>query len=254
MQRESFIGPQDERISRLCPCMDSEGIIRLRTKIKERTDLGNLGIPAILPFSHPVVEMLVLRAHEKAFHVEVQELLSLLRERLWILKGKKTIRSILTRCVVCRRHGARHISTVPPALPEPRVRNAAVFETTGVDMAGLLFLKDGRKVWVCLYTCAVYRAVHLELPSSLSTESFLQTFRRFVARRGRPAIIYSDNGTNFMCMDRALRQLDWERIINPYPTAFPYGNGMVLHFYQQQESSTTKTVHKVINKGLKAYV
>ena len=41
---------------------------------------------------------------------------------------------------------------------------------------------------------------------------------------------------------------------NPYPTAFLYGNGMVLHFYQQQESSTTKTVHKVINKGLKAYV
>ena len=42
--------------------------------------------------------------------------------------------------------------------------------------------------------------------------------------------------------------------INPYPTTFPYGNGMVLHFYQQQESSATKTVHKVINKGLKTYV
>ena len=45
-----------------------------------------------------------------------------------------------------------------------------------------------------------------------------------------------------------------DSFVNPYPTAFPYGNGMVLHFYQQQESSTTKTVHKVINKGLKAYV
>ena len=43
-------------------------------------------------------------------------------------------------------------------------------------------------------------------------------------------------------------------MFNPYPTAFLYGNGMVLHFYQQQESSTTKTVHKVINKGLKTYV
>ena len=43
-------------------------------------------------------------------------------------------------------------------------------------------------------------------------------------------------------------------VFNPYPTAFPYGNGMVLHFYQQQESSMTKTVHKVINKGLKTYV
>ena len=45
-----------------------------------------------------------------------------------------------------------------------------------------------------------------------------------------------------------------QHCINPYPTAFPYGNGMVLHFYQQQESSTTKTVHKVINKRLKTYV
>jgi len=42
--------------------------------------------------------------------------------------------------------------------------------------------------------------------------------------------------------------------INPYPTAFPYGKCVVLHFYQQQESSMTKTVHKVINKGLKTYV
>ena len=53
--------------------------------------------------------------------------------------------------------------------------------------------------------------------------------------------------------DHVLLQAD-QIHINPYPTAFPYGNGMVLHFYQQQESSTTKTVHKVINKGLKTYV
>ena len=50
-----------------------------------------------------------------------------------------------------------------------------------------------------------------------------------------------------------LFSLRW-RFFNPYPTAFPYGNGMVLHFYQQQESSTTKTVHKVVSKGLKTYV
>ena len=51
-----------------------------------------------------------------------------------------------------------------------------------------------------------------------------------------------------------VRQFEHVVLFNPYPTAFPYGNGMVLHFYQQQESSTTKTVHKVINKGLKTYV
>ena len=53
---------------------------------------------------------------------------------------------------------------------------------------------------------------------------------------------------------RHKHEVSEEQMFNPYPTAFPYGNGMVLHFYQQQESSTTKTVHKVINKGLKTYV
>ena len=60
-------------------------------------------------------------------------------------------------------------------------------------------------------------------------------------------VVYGDSACDVTRSDIVLR-------INPYPTAFPYGNGMVLHFYQQQESSTTKTVHKVINKGLKAYV
>ena len=57
-----------------------------------------------------------------------------------------------------------------------------------------------------------------------------------------------------ICSSLRLHFVFCSMLFIPYPTAFPYGNGMVLHFYQQQESSTTKTVHKVINKGLKTYV
>ena len=53
---------------------------------------------------------------------------------------------------------------------------------------------------------------------------------------------------------RSRKSSEYSMGFNPYPKAFPYRNGMVLHFYRQQESSMTKTVHKVINKGLKAYV
>ena len=65
---------------------------------------------------------------------------------------------------------------------------------------------------------------------------------------------HSDKWEDIVVLNTGLRQGSRYFYFNPYPTAFPYGNGMVLHFYQQQESSTTKTVHKVINKRLKTYV
>ena len=69
---------------------------------------------------------------------------------------------------------------------------------------------------------------------------------------GTKQVAHSDVCALQRKIDRVIAEL--ESWFNPYPTAFPYGNGMVLHFYQQQESSTTKTVHKVINKRLKTYV
>ena len=65
---------------------------------------------------------------------------------------------------------------------------------------------------------------------------------------------YDDYAISSIIINTGLRNITSSSLYNPYPTAFPYGNGMVLHFYQQQESSTTKIVHKVINRGLKTYV
>lgn len=88
----------------------------------------------------------------------------------------------------------------------------AIFEVTGVDYAGPLYLKGGEKAWICLFTCAVYRAVHLELVTPLSTEAFFEAFRRFIARRGRPSIMYSDYGTNFTGANNLLDRVDWDEI------------------------------------------
>jgi hypothetical protein len=102
--------------------------------------------------------------------------------------------------------------TDPVSLPADRVEDAAVFEVVGVDLAGPLYIKRGSKVWIVLYTCALYRAVHLELVSSLSSDAFLLSFRRFVARRGRPRVIYSDNGTNFRGAYNELSSIDWNEV------------------------------------------
>ncbi|KAF2886603.1 hypothetical protein ILUMI_19570, partial [Ignelater luminosus] len=71
-------------------------------------------------------------------------------------------------------------------IPEDRVRTVAPFQVTGVDLAGPMHLRGGKKVWIVLYTCNVYRAVPLGHVHSLSTEAFLQSLRRFIVRRKCP--------------------------------------------------------------------
>ncbi|GFS31053.1 integrase catalytic domain-containing protein [Trichonephila inaurata madagascariensis] len=85
------------------------------------------------------------------------------------------------------------MSSEPAPLPLDRVADCVAFEIVGIDLAGPLFLKSGGKVWIALFTCANFRAIHLELVNSLTAESFLLSLRRFIARRGRPRTIYSDN-------------------------------------------------------------
>ena len=94
--------------------------------------------------------------------------MSNLRERFWIISLRKICKQIISECVVCQRHKAKYMQCESPPLPLDRVRDSVVFETTGVDYAGLLYTREGTKAWICLFTCAVYRAVHLELASSLS--------------------------------------------------------------------------------------
>ncbi|GFU92698.1 integrase catalytic domain-containing protein [Trichonephila clavipes] len=116
------------------------------------------------------------------------------------------------KCVPCRRYSSNSMSE-SVSLPADRVKDANAFDITGIDLAGPLFTRDGGKVWIVLYTCAIYRAIHLELVSSLSTECFMLSLRRFIARRTRPETIYTDNGTNFVGTNSELKNLDWDKIM-----------------------------------------
>jgi len=88
-------------------------------------------------------------------------------------------------------------------LPSTRVQSSRPFLTTGVDYVGPISLRLGTprsktitKGYIATYVCFVTKAVHIEVVISLSTEAFLAAMRRFIARRGKPRTICSDNGTN----------------------------------------------------------
>ncbi|GIY52639.1 endonuclease [Caerostris darwini] len=149
-------------------------VLRVKTRIIERDDDLSFLYPILLPSKHYLTECLIREYHLK--------------------------------------FTAKALTTPPIQLPLDRVRESAIFEITGIDLCGPLLLKPRGKAWIVLFTCAVYRAIHLEPLTSLSTESFMQILRRFIARRGRPSTVYTDNATNFRGTDNALKKIDWQKI------------------------------------------
>ena len=69
------------------------------------------------------------------------------------------------------------------------------------------------KYYVVLFTCAVTRAVHLEVVGDLTAQTFLNSFRRFIARRGLPKLVLSDNATNFWWSSKILNEYMGDELV-----------------------------------------
>ena len=84
-----------------------------------------------------------------------------------------------------------------------RVSDDPPFTHTGIDFAGPLYTsekganEEDSKTYVCLFTCASTRAVHLELTKRLSSEVFMLAFLWSTSRRGLPVTLISDNARTF---------------------------------------------------------
>ncbi|GFY02626.1 integrase catalytic domain-containing protein [Trichonephila clavipes] len=70
--------------------------------------------------------------------------------------------------------------------------------------------------YVSIFVCFVTKAVHFELVSDLTTQTFIASLKRFIARRGRPSLIFSDNGKTFIGANAELKRL-YKLVINPDP-------------------------------------
>ena len=83
------------------------------------------------------------------------------------------------------------------------------FTYCAVDYCGPWYIKEGCKEvkkYVALFTCMASQAVHLEVSNTLETDSFINTLRRFICRRGPVRQLRSDQGTNFIGAKRELRE------------------------------------------------
>ena len=182
--------------------IDDRQLMRCQGRISNSPELSfGSKKPALLPTRHPFVTLLIQQSHEPCKHGGVNETITLLRERYWILRGRQATKAIVRACVTCRKLECKPYGSCPVAdLPPKRVPKDPPFSHTGLDFAGPLYINlngQPQKVYICLFTCAATRAVHLELVRDLGVESFLLCFRRFAGRRGLPATLISDNAKTF---------------------------------------------------------
>ncbi|KAL0810381.1 hypothetical protein ABMA28_010526 [Loxostege sticticalis] len=199
---------KSSRLYKLDPKL-KEGILKLDGRIRAANVPDPLKEPIILDGRHPFTRLLIKKEHEAAGHANRERVVNDLRQRFWILHLRTTVRKIAKNCAMCRLRKARPQPPIFGDLPAARIDPYhRPFSNCGVDYFGPMMVAIGRrreKRWGALFTCLTTRAVHLELVGSLSTDSAIMAIRRMAARRGWPALMISDNATNFRGADVELR-------------------------------------------------
>ncbi|XP_043217008.1 uncharacterized protein LOC122379127 [Amphibalanus amphitrite] len=207
-------------LKRLNPFVADDGLLRAGGRLRRSSLPFEVIHPVILPKEGQVTKLIVYNAHEELHHAGRESTLSEIRHRgYWILHGRSVVSKCILGCIQCRRIRGSPCGQKMADLPTERTEMSEPFEFCGVDAFGPFFVREKRsevKRWGLMFTCFASRAAHLEVISSLTADSFINAYRRFICRRGPIRRIYCDNGTNFIggknLLESALKEEDHKRI------------------------------------------
>ncbi|GAB0089833.1 hypothetical protein DMENIID0001_044500 [Sergentomyia squamirostris] len=187
-----------------------DGIIKVGGRIQNSHLRTHAKHPIILPKCHTTNTM-IMAIHLSMLHGGIQLTLSQINAKYWICKGRSYIKSVIGKCMSCARQRKIPYTQLMGELPAERVTPAPPFSRCGVDYAGPIITKRNKgrgnvmeKSYIAIFVCLVTKAVHVEAVTDLTAEAFLAALRRFIARRGKPSLIMSDNGTNFVGAQKIL--------------------------------------------------
>ena len=213
--------PRSSRLSRLTPFLDKDGLLRLGGRMQEANLPYDTRHPVILPairvkkhedLNSSITARIINDVHLKYQHAGIEWLVNGIRDKFWIISGRRTIRSVVSRCIRCQRAIKPLQEQQMGSLPAERLTEGNAWEFVGVDYTGHFFVKgdqgEKKKVWILLFTDMVSRGIHLEVCEGMDTDSFFAAFRRCISRRGVPSKLFSDEARTFKRGQKELSALE----------------------------------------------
>ncbi|GFY49854.1 integrase catalytic domain-containing protein [Trichonephila inaurata madagascariensis] len=167
------------------PYLAENGLIRLGGRLEFCSLSIDEKDSLILPKNSWLTTLIVRREHNKVMHGGTASTLAQVRSNYWIPKGRQLVKKVIKNCFICRKYLAKPIDQLTSPLPSDRINQTPAFSVCGLDFAGPLYVNNFgelQKSYIVLFTCGVTRALHLELVSDMTTNSFLLAFRKFLAR------------------------------------------------------------------------
>lgn len=202
------------RLRQLSPFIDNDGLLRVGGRLTNSDFNFRKKHPLLLAERHLLTKLIFESEHRRLLHAGPQLLLASVRERYWPIGGRNLAKTVVHKCVTCYRAKPVMLTQEMGNLPKHRLMAMYPFFAVGVDYAGPFFVRNSKgrgiktsKCYISLFVCFATKALHLEPVTDLTTESFISTLRRFIARREKPTHIYSDNGSNYVGASSKLREL-----------------------------------------------
>ena len=201
-------------LRRLLPQVDAEGVIRVGGRLQNAYLPEDEKHPTIIPKTSHLAELVIRDAHLRTLHGGPQLIQSFICRTFWIVHARNRIRRLTRQCARGTRfQGHNQLQQMVP-LPAERITPSRPFAATGLDYFGPFWLRTSKrrghkayKGYVAVFVCLATRAIHLEVVSDLSTNTFLLAFRRFISLRGLRRVVFSDNGTTFRGADTEIQSL-----------------------------------------------
>ena len=222
-QENGIVGKSVKRTSpihRLKPIVDDDGVLRVGGRLHQTELPYDVKHPVLLPKKAHLTDLVIRHFHQCTGHQGRARTHAGIRSSgYWIVNGSSLIGHHISKCVTCRKLRASPQQQVMAELPTDRFEQVPPFTFSAVDYFGPFYIKEGRKEmkrYGVLFTCMASRAIHLEIATSLTTDSFLNAYRRFVCRRGPIQQLRSDQGTNFVGakneLEAALHEMNHNKI------------------------------------------